>query len=59
MSKNEYVDLHRLLAKLNYEIAITLCEITDPELIKEYQEYQEAILKVMQIMIIDGGNKQI
>ena len=59
MSKNEYVDLHRLLAKLNYEIAITLCEITNPELIKEYQEYQEAILKVMQIMIIDGGNKQI
>lgn len=59
MSKNEYVDLHRLLAKLNYEIAITLCEITNPELIKEYQEYQEAILKIMQIMIIDGGNKQI
>ena len=57
MSKNEYVDLHRLLAKLNYEIAITLCEITNPELIKEYQEYQEAILKVMQVMIIDGGNK--
>lgn len=57
MSKNEYVDLHRLLAKLNYEIAITLCEITNPELIKEYQEYQEAILKIMQIMIIDGGNK--
>lgn len=57
MSKNEYVDLHRLLAKLNYEIAITLCEITNPELIKEYQEYQEAILKVMQIMILDGGNK--
>lgn len=57
MSKNEYVDLHRLLAKLNYEIAITLCEITNPELIKEYQEYQEAILKIMQIMILDGGNK--
>lgn len=57
MNKNEYVDLHRLLAKLNYEIAITLCEITNPELIKEYQEYQEAILKLMQIMIIDGGNK--
>ena len=57
MSKNEYVDLHRLLAKLNYEIAITLCEITNPESIKEYQEYQEAILKIMQIMIIDGGNK--
>lgn len=57
MNKNEYVDLHRLLAKLNYEIAITLCEITNPELIKEYQEYQEAILKIMQIMIIDGGNK--
>ena len=57
MSKNEYVDLHRLLAKLNYEIAITLCEITNPELIKEYQKYQEAILKIMQIMIIDGGNK--
>lgn len=57
MNKNEYVDLHRLLAKLNYEIAITLCEITIPELIKEYQEYQEAILKIMQIMILDGGNK--
>lgn len=57
MNKNEYVDLHRLLAKLNYEIAITLCEITNPELIKEYQEYQEAILKIMQIMILDGGNK--
>lgn len=57
MNKNEYVDLHRLLAKLNYEIAITLCEITNPKLIKEYQEYQEAILKIMQIMIIDGGNK--
>ena len=57
MNKNEYIDLHRLLAKLNYEIAITLCEITNPELIKEYQEYQEAILKVMQVMIIDGGNK--
>lgn len=54
MNKNEYVDLHRLLAKLNYEIAITLCEITNPELIKEYQE---AILKIMQIMILDGGNK--
>lgn len=57
MNKNEYIDLHRLLAKLNYEIAITLCETTNPELIKEYQEYQEAILKVMQIIIIDGGNK--
>ena len=57
MRENEYVDLHRLLAKLNYEIAITLCEITNPKLIKEYQEYQEAILKIMQIMIIDGGNK--
>lgn len=57
MNKNEYIELHRLLAKLNYKIAITLCETTNPELIKEYQEYQEAILKVMQIMIIDGGNK--
>lgn len=57
MNKNEYIELHRLLAKLNYEIAITLCEITNPELMKEYQEYQEAILKVMQIIIIDGGNK--
>jgi hypothetical protein len=57
MNKNEYIELHRLLAKLNYEIAITLCETTNPELIKEYQEYQEAILKIMQIMIIDGGNK--
>ena len=57
MSKNEYIELHRLLAKLNYEIAITLCEANNPELIKEYQEYQEAILKIMQIMIIDGGNK--
>lgn len=57
MNKNEYADLHRLLAKLNYEIAITLCEITNPELIKEYQEYQKAILKIMQIMILDGGNK--
>lgn len=57
MNKNEYVDLHRLLAKVNYEIAITLCETTNPEIIKEYQEYQEAILKIMQIMIIDGGNK--
>lgn len=56
MSKNEYVDLHRLLAKLNYEIAITLCEITNPELIKKYQEYQKAIFKIMQIMILDGGN---
>ena len=54
MNKNEYIDLHRLLAKLNYEIAITLCEANNPELIKEYQE---AILKIMQIMIIDGGNK--
>ena len=57
MNKNEYIDLHRLLAKLNYEIAITLCETTNPEIIKEYKEYQEAILKIMQIMIIDGGNK--
>lgn len=57
MSKNEYVDLHRLLAKLNYEIAITLCEITNHELIKKYQEYQKAIFKIMQIMILDGGNK--
>ena len=55
MNKNEYIDLHRLLAKLNYEIAI--CEANNPELIKAYQEYQEAILKVMQVMIIDGGNK--
>ena len=55
MNKNEYIELHRLLAKLNYEIAITLCEANNPELIKEYQEYQEAILKVMQVMIIDGG----
>lgn len=53
MNKNEYTDLHRLLAKLNYEVALTLCETNNEEIIKEYQEYQKAIEKVMKIMIFN------
>lgn len=55
MYKNEYVELHRLLAILKYEVSITLCETNNEEIIKEYQELQEAIDKIMLVMIIDGG----
>ena len=53
MNKNEYVELHKLLAKLQYEITITLCETNNEKIIKEYQEYQKAIEKIMQIMIFN------
>lgn len=53
MKKEEYVELHKLLAKLKYEIGITLCEVTNEELINEYQEFLKAINKVMEIFIIE------
>jgi len=59
MNKNEYTDLHRLLAILNYEVALTLCETNNKEIIKEYQEYQKAIEKVMQIMILTNKGARI
>lgn len=55
MNKNEYVELHRLLAKLKFELSISICETSDNKLIKEYRDDIEAIDKIMQVFIIDNN----
>lgn len=55
MNKNEYVELHRLLAKLKFEIAKQLLETNVDERIMEYKKLQAAIDKIMLVMIIDLG----
>lgn len=56
MKKHEYIELHRLLAKLKYELVIEMCEMCDKESIKEYQENIKAIDNIMQVFILDDGN---
>ena len=53
MNKHEYVELHRLLAKLRYLLAIAICETNDEELIKEYQGNIKAIEDIMKVFIME------
>lgn len=53
MNKNDYVNLHRLLAILKYELNIELLETSDNIEIKNLQSDIEAIDKVMSIFIIN------
>lgn len=53
MNKNDYVNLHRILAILKYELNIELLEANDETYIKNLQSDIEAIDKVMNIFIVE------
>lgn len=53
MDKDDYVELHTLLAKLRFELEIAMLEATE-EYMVELQKEIEAVNKVMQIFIVEG-----
>lgn len=52
MNKEEYVQLHTLLAKLKYELEIEMLEVTS-DYIKELRKQIDAIDEVMKIFIVE------
>lgn len=56
MNKEDYSQLHYLLAKLKFELAITICESSNGKYIEETQKHIESIDDIMQVFII-GENK--
>lgn len=52
MSKEDYVSLHTLLAKLKYELEIELLESTE-EYANEIRGHIEAINDVMKVFIME------
>ena len=53
MNKEEYVQLHKILAKLKYELEIQMLEVDDFDYIKELKKQSKAIDEVMKIFIVD------
>lgn len=54
MNKNQFVEFHRLLAILKYELEIATLETNNIEYIKELEEQIKAIDTLMIVFIADG-----
>ena len=53
MNKEEYIQLHTLLAKLKYELNIELLNVTNNEYLEELRKQIDAIDEVMKIFIVE------
>lgn len=53
MNKEEYVQLHTLLAKLKYELEIEILNISNKEYVEELRGNINAIDDVMKIFIVE------
>ena len=53
MNKEEYIQLHTLLAKLKYELEIELLESANKEYLEELRGHINAIDDVMKIFIVE------
>jgi hypothetical protein len=54
MNKNEYADLHYLLAKLKYELSITMLECdVNSKYAKQLKRQIEEIDDIMKIFIVE------
>lgn len=53
MNKEDYIQLHTILAKLKYELEIELLEVTSKEYMEELRKQIMAIDEVMKIFIVE------
>lgn len=53
MTKEEYIQLHTLLAKIKYELEIEMLEVTNEAYIEELRKQIDALDEVMKIFIVE------
>ena len=53
MSKEDYVKLHTILAKLKYELEIIKCETNNQEYIEEIEKHIKSIDDLMSVFIME------
>lgn len=54
MNKNQFVEFHRLLAILKYEIYMNLCETNNQEYVAELQKQLDAINILMTVFVVEN-----
>lgn len=53
MNKEDYVQLHTILAKLKFELQMNLMEISDIDYLRELRTQIDAIDEVMKIFVVE------
>ena len=53
MNKNQFVEFHRLLAILKYELYMNLCETNNEKYIAELQKQLDAIDILMAMFVVE------
>lgn len=54
MNKNQFVEFHRLLAILKYELCMNLCEANNDKYIAELQKQLDAIDILMKVFVVEN-----
>ena len=54
MNKNQFVEFHRLLAILKYELYMSLCETNNEKYIAELQKQLDAIDILMAMFVVEN-----